>query len=213
MEWVTEFELKAEAIRARPWLRHSRRFNSVGTAINTFGNGLTGGATANGGGAANASGWTQGQLPQYNQQISNTLNPFIAAGQSALGQAQAAGAPGGFTAADFQSTMNPGYQFTLQQGQRATQQASGLQGSPQGGNALAALDQYTTGLANNTYQSAFNNWQTQVGNLTNIAGIGAGAGESLGGNLASLFGAGSGNVTQAGDTGTSTAGNFWGSIL
>lgn len=46
----------------------------------------------------------------------------------------------------------PGYQFTQQQGQTGILNAASLGGGV-GGNTLAALDQYNTGLASGTYQS------------------------------------------------------------
>lgn len=56
----------------------------------------------------------------------------------------------------------PGYQFTQQQGETGILNAASAQGGV-GGNTLAALDQYNTGLADQTYQSAVGNAQGAVG--------------------------------------------------
>ena len=111
--------------------------------------------------------------------------PYNQAGQAAIPQLQTllgltpsggptSAATNANTLAALQNT--PGYQFAKQQGlQGVTNQASamGLLGS---GNTLQALDQYGTGLADQTYQQ-------QVANLQNLVNTGQGAASGVAGNI------------------------------
>ena len=76
----------------------------------------------------------------------------------------------------FQQGIDPGYAFRLAQGQRALQGQQNAAGGLIGGNALAAMQDYTQGQASQEYQNAFNRFQTQRGNIYNtlasIAGLG-----------------------------------------
>lgn len=132
-------------------------------------------------------------MPTYNTAVGDTkglYQPFIGAGTDALTSLQGMLAKG-FQPGDL--TQTPGYQFQEQQGERATSQAAGTQGSPFSGNTLQALSQFNQGLAATTYNDAFNRWQTQVQNLAGLAGMGANAAGAEAGNLGSLFG----NLTGA----------------
>jgi hypothetical protein len=111
------------------------------------------------------------------------FDPYAQAGAGAL-DPLAARSAGGFRPADFAG--DPGYQFALEQGLAATQGAAGVRGSPFGGNAQAAMSQFATGLASQTYNDAFSRWQTETGNLQQLAGLGM---EATGaqGNLAQVL--------------------------
>jgi hypothetical protein len=67
----------------------------------------------------------------------------------------------------------------LGQGQQAQQRAANVGGGLIGGNALRGLEQYTQDYANNAYQNAFQNFNTQrtgiYNTLAGIAGIGQNA--------------------------------------
>lgn len=102
------------------------------------------------------------------------LSPYMNMGQLALGTAGTLANAGptyspytfqpfDMSEAGLQAT--PGYQFTLDQGLKATQNSSIAQGAS--GNAIRAADQYATGLADSTYNQQFANWQTQQSNLLN----------------------------------------------
>jgi hypothetical protein len=69
----------------------------------------------------------------------------------------------------------PGYQFTLQQGLQAGQNASTLAGGVSG-NTLEALTKYASGLAEGT-------WQNQVTNLQNLVNTGEGAATNTAANI------------------------------
>jgi hypothetical protein len=106
-----------------------------------------------------------------------------------------------------QAAATPGYQFTLQQGQNAIQNSAAAQGGLLSTGALKTLDQYTTGLANQTYGDVYNRALTEYqqaynifqGNQTNefnrlasLSGIGQTAAQNLGAqsNQASAINAG-----------------------
>lgn len=79
-----------------------------------------------------------------------------------------------FGAADLNSNLAPNYQFQLQQGLGATQNAANASGFS--GNALKGINDYAQNYAGNAYQQAFNNYtanQTNTYNrLSNLAGLG-----------------------------------------
>ena len=56
-----------------------------------------------------------------------------------------------------QAEATPGYQFNLQQGTRAINQNAAANGTLMSGNTGTALEQFGQGLAQNTYQQAYNN--------------------------------------------------------
>jgi len=155
-------------------------------------------------GAANNA--TALQAAEFAQQQANQA-PYQQAGTAALTQMQDPRFQHNFSAADF--TASPGYQFSLQQGQNALQAAQAATGNQVSGAGLAALGQYNIGAANQEYQQAFNNYQTQqnnqYGRLSTLAAGGAGANQAMGNaamNYANQAGQnmmGAGNASAAGD--------------
>lgn len=126
--------------------------------------------------------------------------PYNLAGQSALPQLQKLlginTGPGGAMGAATDASTNantlaalqatPGYQFTKQQGLEATTNKAAAMGLLGSGNTLQALDQFGSGLAQQTYQG-------QVANLQNLVNTGQGAAagvagtiENTGNNLANI---------------------------
>lgn len=71
---------------------------------------------------------------------------------------------GDFTTDKFKA--DPGYQFQLQQGQNALTNAASLSGGMNSNN-LKGLLGYSQGLADTTYQTAFNRYQTEAGRSLN----------------------------------------------
>ena len=109
------------------------------------------------------------QLAMF-QQVQGNLNPFISAGQQAIGAYQ--GAIPSLTA-PFQPTMaqlaaTPGYQFTLGQGLQATQNSYAAQGLGSSGAALKGAANYAEGLAGTTYQQQFQNYLGQNQQIANL---------------------------------------------
>jgi hypothetical protein len=80
-------------------------------------------------------------------------------------------------AAGIESTLaaTPGYQFAKNQGLQATTNAATAQGMNLSGNTLQALDTFSTGLADQTYQQAVGNAQNAV-TIGQNAAAGTGAG-------------------------------------
>lgn len=148
-----------------------------------------------GAGASMASGSKQAGAASKATDAANAQNattnaqeaPWRAAGQTALntigdlngtsGNTSAAGYGSlnhQFNADDLKSSLAPNYQFQLDQGLGATQNAANASGFS--GNALKGINDYAQNYAGNAYQQAFNNYtanQTNTYNrLSNLAGLG-----------------------------------------
>lgn len=106
-----------------------------------------------------------------------------------------------------QAAQDPGWQFRLQQGQKALESSAAARGGALGGAALKSLSRYSQdyasseydkvyGRAKNEYDTAFNVFQTNQANrynrLANLAGVGQTAAAQLG----SEGSAAAGNVTN-----------------
>ena len=103
-----------------------------------------------------------------------------------------------FNAQDLQAGLAPNYDFMLAQGAGANRNAANVGGGLLSGNTLQGLNTFNQNYAQNAYQNAFNNYQTQrqniYGNLSNAAGLGQtslGQLGQVGSNLAQTYG----NVT------------------
>jgi len=181
---------------------------------------LIGGVTSaigssNAAGAQSAAAQQAAQIQQQEQQQNQqNQQPYMTAGTNALqtiGQDQANGT--GFAAGFNPSTYidTPGYQFQLQQGENAIQSSAAATGGALNGGTLKALDQYTTGLANTTYGTAYNqylqNSQQQYNQLYGVANLGENAASSVGqqgvtsANNAGNYLTQAGNAQAAGDVG------------
>ena len=121
------------------------------------------------------------QSAQQQQQALNAPYASIGTGQGGSGgaiqQYQNLLGIGGQGQAGVQSTLanTPGYQFAKQQGLDATKNAASASGMSLSGNTLQALDSFSTGLADSTYQQALGNAQNAV-TIGQNAAAGTGAG-------------------------------------
>jgi hypothetical protein len=116
---------------------------------------------------------TQANLKPYMNLGESAINPLIQAigynaiqdpstgqytftkdGSSPLNQTFSYGAFSAPTAAQAQST--PGYQFTLNQGLKSTQNSAAARGLGTSGAALKGASTYATGLADSTYNDVYN---------------------------------------------------------
>lgn len=200
----------------------------AGGVIGAVGSVMAGNAQAN---AAEQSAAMQQQM--FNQTVQNE-QPFMQAGQGAQSQLNyllgipgqwgqttapvgSAGTAGGygsllspFTVDQFHN-MSPAYQFQLQQGQQGV-----LNGDAAGAGALSGAAQkdlmgYNQSAANSAFNNAFNQYQTQQGNIySRLAGV-AQTGQAAASNQAtgaSNFGASIG--AQVANAGTATAGGIVG---
>lgn len=137
--------------------------------------------------------------------------PYIQAGQTATGQLQqlSSATPDKFSFNPSDLSNDPGYKFTLQQGQDAIQRSAAAQGGLYSSGTLKSLAGYTTGTANQYFGDAYNraastfglNRQValdRVSTLQGLAGMGltgtAGSSSAIGTNS----GLQSANRTNAG---------------
>lgn len=130
-----------------------------------------------------------------------------------------------FTPGDL--TQDPGYQFQMEQGQQAIDRAAAARGNRYAGSTLKELLRFNTGLADSTYNQAFNRDAAEksriFGMLTGVTGQGsstanslAGLGQAASNNISSNILAG-GNAQAAGTVGSANAlasgignaANFW----
>lgn len=158
------------------------------------------------------------------------LSPYSTLGANAAGTLQQLTNPGANITA-LMNTLDPGYEFRLQQGEQGVQQSAAASGLLQSGAAARGLNNYASNYASNEYNNTFNrlstlaNMGTQVGeysgNLTTNAAGQAGQWGVNAGNLqaSNLVNAGvytgntqigSGNAIAQGDIG---AANSWNGML
>ena len=100
------------------------------------------------------------------------LTPFSQAGASATNQLSSR-LTSGFNPGDL--TQDPGYQFRLQQGQDALSRSLNAQGLGQSGAAVKAATEYSQGLADQTYNDAYQRWLQQNSQLSGLSGTGLSA--------------------------------------
>ena len=129
--------------------------------------------------AAAAQTASQQQMAMFNQ-VQGNLSPFMQGGQQALTQLQGLTGTGvggnPLTApltSQFQPTMaqlaqTPGYQFSLDQGLKATQNSYAAQGLGASGAAMKGAANYAQGLAGTTYQTQFQNNLSQNAQIASI---------------------------------------------
>ena len=169
---------------------------------------------------ANAASQQQSNLLAAGQTASQQFTPYANYGATPLSSLTANNPYFNqqFTAADLQSNLAPNYQFMLGKGLGATSENVNVGGG--GSNANLARTQFAENYASNAYQNAFNNFQTQRGNIAaiDLANSGLGLAGSTGSanaqlgtatNIANL-GIGSANATAASQI---AQGNIAGSAL
>jgi|SRR5579885_1211802 len=166
--------------------------------------------------AAGTSGAT-GTLTDAQKQILSLYQPYLNQGGTALTSLQQLASPTGplsqqfsFNPTDLQN--DPGYQFTLQQGQQALQRSAAAQGNLFSGGTLKSLANYTTGTANQYFNDAYNraantfniNRQgvlSQIGTLQGLAGLGSSATSGAASGVGGLSGQLANTLFQGGTTG------------
>jgi hypothetical protein len=92
------------------------------------------------------------------------LTPYLEAGKGAVAQVSDLMAPGGefnrrFGMADYQE--DPGYDFRMQEGQKALERSASARGRVLGGGTLKSLTRYSQGVASQEYQNAFDRFQQE----------------------------------------------------
>jgi hypothetical protein len=159
------------------------------------------------------------QLQMYNQTRDDQA-PYRQAGYTALGQLGSGTSAGGdynraFTMNDY--VQDPGYQFRLDEGNKAINNAAAAGGSRYSGATLKALTKYGSDQASQEFNNAYNRWTSDTTNrfnrLASVAGIGQTAANqtaAAGSAAASGIAAGTmaaGNATASGYVGTANAVN------
>ena len=98
---------------------------------------------------------------------------------------------------DFQASIDPSYNFRLQQGNLATTNLANQSGGLIGGNALQGLTNYGQNAASQEFGNAFNRYQSQrTGIYNTLAGI-AGIGQTAQGQVSNLAQNTANNIGQA----------------
>lgn len=152
----------------------------IGAAASTAGTNLV-----------NAAGTAAGNLTGAATGANALLAPFLQAGTQGVQSLAQFMAPGGmgmqnFTAQDMQ-TLDPGYQFRIDQANKALQTSAAARGGALGGGTLRALDTLSQQNASAEMQNAFARFTTQqqnrFQNLSQLAGMGMAAGGQTGANL------------------------------
>jgi len=104
--------------------------------------------------------------------------PWLHAGQEALGQLSGYLSPGGALTQGFNEQFqaptsiteqnDPGYQFRLQQGQKALQNSAAAKGGLLSGNTAKAFEDYTQQSASNEYGNVYNRAMQEYMNRYNV---------------------------------------------
>lgn len=153
--------------------------------------------------AAQASKTQQGFFDTAN----SALQPYYQGGQGAystLNNLLGVGGTGNPT--QMQDTLNnlPGYQFTLNQGLKSTQNGYAARGLSDSGGALKGAATYATGLANSQYGNYVNQLQNSATTGANAAGALAQTSTQTGSNIGNnIIGAGNAAAAASNATGAS----------
>jgi hypothetical protein len=147
---------------------------------------------------------------QQFQQLQQNLQPYMQLGQSGIPVLQGLLTDGrldpqfSFNPTEQQLEQTPGYQFTLQQGLKGVDNAASAKGLNLSGAQMKGIGQYTTGLADQTYQQQYQNALQNF--MTNY-----GVNSDLYNRYAGLVGLGQNAAAGIGNAGLQTAsqaGNF-----
>lgn len=135
-----------------------------------------------------------------NQAAQAALDPYMQSGTKANTMLQdklSSGQLGGsFTPGDL--TQDPGYQFRLAEGSKALDRKASAGGSYYSGAALKAAQQFGQGLADTTYNDAYNRWlQEQLATYNMLSGQ-----QSQGRDAATTYGGYATNIGNAQAQGT-----------
>lgn len=136
----------------------------------------------------------QEQLKKATNQANAALNPYTSAGAGATSKlSDFLGIGGNGASASDILASSPGYQFALDQGIQQLNRSQAARGGFNSGAAYKDLQNYTTGLANQTADSYYNK-------LAGVSGQGLGAAGQYGNNTTALGSAGANANIQTGNT-------------
>lgn len=151
---------------------------------------------------------------QYQQflQMQKNLSPYMDLGQYGIGGLQGLLNSGAlnqrfnFDPTQEQLEQTPGYQFTLRQGLKGVDNAAAAKGLNLSGAQIKGISDYTTGLADQTYQQQYNNALQQF--MTNY-----GIQSDQYNRLAGLVGLGQNAAAGVGNAGLQTANQIGGNMM
>ena len=119
---------------------------------------------------------TEKRLLEAQGRSEAALSPFLANG-TAANQQLSNNLTEGFNPGDL--TQDPGYQFNLNQGMDAMNKKQAATGNYYSGAALKEAQTFGQGLADNTYNNAYQRWAQQNGQLAGLAGSGQNAANAM----------------------------------
>jgi hypothetical protein len=192
---------------------------ALGAAGSAVGSAITSGAASDAADQQAAAAHEANQLQEkmYNQTRADN-EPWRQAGVSALGGMQNADFSRDFTANDF--TKDPGYDFRMNEGQKAIERSAAARGGLQTGGTLKALTQYGQGFASNEYQNAYSRFNAdrdrRFGRLSTLAGFGGNANASnasAGASYANNSGANTMGAADAAGAAGMAGANSWAHTL
>lgn len=191
-----------------------------GAAVAGIGGALIQGGAAKDAAQTQADAAAQANKMQWDmyQQNRTDQQPWREAGANALSGLADPSFQHDFTMGDYQK--DPGYDFRMNEGQKALERSAAARGGLQSGGTLKALDRYGQDYASNEYQNAYNRFNTnqtqRFNRLSSIAGLGQTANaqtNAAGMNYANQAGSNSmGAANAAGAAGIAGA-NAWGGAL
>jgi hypothetical protein len=165
--------------------KHGRmKLGSITGAIGGIVSGITGSSAAQNAANAQTTAAQNGMntLNTANQAVQQQYQPYSTTGTNALNTLNSSLANGTGFAQSFNPSNyinTPGYQFQLQQGENAVNSSAAAKGNALSGGTLTALQNYGSGLANSTYNQAYQNYlagtQQQYNQLSGLASLGLGA--------------------------------------
>jgi hypothetical protein len=151
------------------------------------------------------------QMQQF-QQMQQNLAPYMQLGSSTIPMLQQMlggdrlNTPFSFNPTMQQLEQTPGYQFTLQQGNKALDNAMAAKGLSLSGAQMKGLDAYNTGLASQTfqqqYQNALQNFNTNYGQAADQYN-----------RLSGIVGLGQNSAAGVGNAGLQTASNIGNTLM
>ena len=195
---------QASQIQAAAAAKAGENSMSAATQAGNYG---TNAANAAGRGMSEATGNANDQLTQQLQAVLAANGPYTQAGQQALSQLQQLYGEGGayskpFDYSQVDVTKDPGYQFRMDQGNKAVQAGAAARGNVLSTRAQNEVSRFSQGLASQEFGAAatrdFSAYtdarNASTGVLTNIAGLGeqanvnsntarTGTGAAISGNL------------------------------
>lgn len=158
----------------------------IGTGIATIGGAVIGANAA--GDAADkqtaASNYATDVQHQQYEQTRKDLEPWRRTGEGALSKLGSPDYMRDFTVSDFSAGMDPGYQFRMQEGQKAIERSAAARGGLNSGGTMKAISRYGQDYASNEYQNAYNRFNAdrdrRFNRLSSLAGLGQTANSQTG---------------------------------